>query len=88
MALLGALGVLLGALLEKRLDVVVTVGVLYVGVIGLSGLESVILDAHQVVDNVVGGTVSGCHGLLLVWVCLLHVRERAKSGQRCRASRK
>jgi hypothetical protein len=39
------LGVLLGALPEERLDVIVTVGIFYVGVIGLSGCESVILDA-------------------------------------------
>jgi hypothetical protein len=39
------LGVLLGALPEEGLDVIVTVGIFYVGVIGLSGCESVILDA-------------------------------------------
>ena len=47
MALHCTLGVLLGALPEEGLDIVTRV--LYVCVIGLSGLESVILDADQVV---------------------------------------
>jgi hypothetical protein len=61
-ALLRALGVLLGASLEEGLDIVVTLGVLYVGVIGLGGLESVILDADQVVMMSSAGLWAGAMG--------------------------
>jgi hypothetical protein len=47
------------------LNVIVTVGIGYVGVISLSGFESVILDADQVVDDVVRRTVGWCHEILL-----------------------
>jgi len=46
-ALLRAFGVLLGALLEKRPDIVVALGILHIGVVGLGRLERVVLDADN-----------------------------------------
>src|SRR3954451_13617592 len=57
----GAIGVLSRDLLEEGAYVLVTLGVLEVLVGGLRGLERVVLDRHEVVDDVVGGRVLAGH---------------------------
>src|SRR5205807_6900050 len=55
------LGVLLLALLHEVGDVVVLVGVLDESVVDLAGFERVVLDADEVVDDVVRGSMLACH---------------------------
>ncbi len=61
MALGRPLGVLLRALLEEGLHVLVALGVTDIRVVGLRSLERVVLDADQVVDDVIGRAVLSRH---------------------------
>jgi len=58
MTLVGAAGVLFGALPEELLYVVVAVGVAEELLVELGAVEGVVLDADEVVDDVVGGLVA------------------------------
>src|SRR4029453_9218785 len=70
----GPAGVLLLDLADEVLHVVVALGVLDVLAVGVARLEGVVLDADEVVDDVVGRGVVAAHAVS----CLLLVASPAR----------